>query len=104
MRERIVRTINNNLTNAVRLIDAISDDTYTNVSIGPYYSSIGSHIRHSLDFFDCIIQGVNSNTIDLTARKRDEVISTCRESAKNKIYEIQKQLESFIGADADYLL
>jgi len=104
MRKEIVSVINKNLGNAINLIDTISDDIYIDSSVGPYYSSIGSHIRHALDFFDCIINGIQSNNIDLTARKRDEVISTNPEAAKRKISEIQQHLVSFIGVNTDYLL
>lgn len=104
MRASIISAVNANLNNAVALIDAISEKTYTDASVGPYYSSIGSHIRHALDFFDCIINGIQHNDIDLTARKRDEVISTDKEAAKNHIYSIQQQLQAFVDVNTDYLL
>ncbi len=104
MRATVIAAINKNLSNAISLIDAIDDDIYTNVSVGPYYSSIGSHLRHALDFFDCIINGLQTNNIDLTARKRDEIISTNPEAAKAHIYGIQQKLTSFVDVNTDYLL
>lgn len=104
MRREIVSVINRNLGNAIALIDNVTEETYKNESVGPYYSSIGSHIRHSLDFFDCIIDGLQTNNIDLTARNRDEIISTNPEMARAKIYDIQQKLISFIGVNTDYLL
>ncbi len=104
MRASLVQTINKNLSNAISLIDAIDTTTYTDCCVGPYYSSIGSHLRHALDFFDCIISGIQDNDIDLTSRKRDEAIATNPEAAKNQIYHIQEQLNTFIGVNTDYLL
>lgn len=104
MRPSVISAINTNLNNAISLIDAIDTTIYTDTSVGPYYSSIGSHIRHALDFFDCILHGIQENEIDLTARKRDEVISTNPEAAKNHIREIQQQLASFVDVNTDYLL
>lgn len=104
MRATVIAAINKNLSNAIFLIDAIDDDIYTNVSVGPYYSSIGSHLRHALDFFDCIINGLQTNNIDLTARKRDEIVSTNPEAAKAHIYNIQQKLTSFVDVNTDYLL
>jgi uncharacterized damage-inducible protein DinB len=104
MRATVIAAINKNLSNAISLIDAIDHDVYTNCCVAPYYSSIGSHLRHALDFFDCIIDGLQTNNIDLTARKRDEVISTNPEAAKNHIYEIQQKLTSFADINTDYLL
>lgn len=104
MRSTVVAAINKNLSNAISLIETIDQKTYTNATVAPYYSSIGSHIRHALDFFDCIIDGLQANEIDLTARKRDEIISTNPEAAKSHIYEIQQKLTSFVGVNTDYLL
>ncbi|MEQ3655052.1 MAG: DinB family protein [Dokdonia sp.] len=104
MRSTIIAAIHSNLNNAVALIDDISQQTYTDQSVAPYYSSIGSHIRHALDFFDCIICGLQDNKIDLTARKRDERIATDRAYAKKHIEDIQEQLSSFTTVNTDYLL
>ncbi|WP_459211676.1 DinB family protein [Aquimarina rhabdastrellae] len=104
MKAIIISSINKNLSSAISLIDAIDDKTYCDASVAPYYSSIGSHIRHVLDFFNCIIGGLDTNNVDLTARKRDETIATDKEAAKAFIYELQETLNSFVGANTDYLL
>ncbi len=104
MKTIIISSINKNLTSAIELIDAIDIETYQNKTVGPYFSSIGSHLRHVLDFFDCIINGLDSNNIDLTARKRDEIISTDKEAAKAHIYKLQETIHSFSATNTDYLL
>jgi len=88
MRNLIISSINYNLDHAVALLDTIDSVSYCDSSIGPYHSSIGSHVRHILDFFNCIVDGLDTNNIDLTARKRDEILSTNKEAAKNHIYMI----------------
>ena len=52
-----------------KLLLTISDKELCNNTVSPYYSSIGSHIRHILDFYECIL--VKGNSIDLTKRKRN---------------------------------
>ncbi len=104
MKQLIISSINHNLNNAIALLDAIDSDTYKNTSVGPYYSSIGSHVRHTLDFFDCIIDGLDSNNIDLTARKRDETLSTDRKLAIDYIYQLQETLLSYVNVNTDYLI
>lgn len=104
MKQLIISSINHNLNNAITLLKAIDTTTYQDTSVGPYYSSIGSHIRHTLDFFDCIISGLDSNNIDLTARKRDETLSTDKELAIDYVYKLQETLMSYIGANTDYLI
>jgi len=104
MKAVIIASINQNLTKAVALIDSISCEQYCDISVAPYYSSIGSHLRHALDFFDCIVTGLDNNAIDLTARKRDVTLAENREAAKSYIYELQQILNSYVGANTDYLL
>lgn len=65
-----------NLQRGITLLNAIDDVQYSDTSIAPYYSSIGGHMRHILDVFDCIFEGLESNRVDLTARKRNELAET----------------------------
>lgn len=104
MKRQIISSINNNLNHAITLLDMIDSKTYQDASTGPYYSSIGSHIRHTLDFFDCIINGLDTNNIDLTARKRDEILSTDKEAAKHQIHNLQEKLASYVDVNTDYLI
>ncbi|WP_103864851.1 DinB family protein [Aquimarina sp. I32.4] len=104
MKQLVISSINHNLNNAIALLKAIDTGTYQNNSVGPYYSSIGSHIRHTLDFFDCIISGLDSNNIDLTARKRDELLATNKEVAIEYIYKLQETLVSYIDVNTGYLI
>lgn len=104
MKRSIISSINDTLNKAIALLNAVDTKTYSDDSIGPYYSSIGSHVRHVLDFFDCIISGIDTNDIDLTARKRDEILSTNKEAAKEHVYEIQKILVSYVDVNTDYLI
>ncbi len=104
MKVIIVASINQNLQKAIALIDSISTEQYCDASVAPYYSSIGSHLRHVLDFFDCIVMGIDNNAIDLTARKRDVTLSTDKEAAKTYIYQLQQTLNSYIDTNTDYLL
>lgn len=60
------------LNKSISLLNQLSDNQLSNSTIPPYYSCIGAHIRHILDVYDCILEGLNSKIIDLTLRKRDE--------------------------------
>lgn len=60
------------------LLDNLDDALLCDASISPYCSSIGSHIRHILDFYECVFNINSENQIDLTARSRNrEVESKC---------------------------
>jgi hypothetical protein len=54
------------------LLKEITDNQLSDHSVPPYFSCIGSHVRHILDFYDCILDGMPVKKIDLTNRKRDE--------------------------------
>ncbi len=104
MNKEIIAAVNYNLNQANELLSQIDADTYVNETVGPFFSSIGSHLRHTLDFFNCLIDGLDGNKIDLTARKRDNNIATNLESAKSLIHTIQETLFRFKDINTDYLI
>jgi len=60
------------------LLDNLSNAQLCDATVSPYYSSIGTHIRHILDFYDCIFNMNTEDKVDLTARSRNkEVESDC---------------------------
>ena len=69
----MIKAIEHNLRRGVRLLNSISDSQFSDTSVAPYHSSIGGHIRHILDIFDCIFDGLESKEINLAARKRNEL-------------------------------
>ena len=69
----MLEAIEKNLDRGIQLLKCISDDEYSNTTIAPYYSSIGGHVRHILDVFDCIFIGLASNDINLINRQRNEL-------------------------------
>lgn len=76
------------------LLDNLDDETLCDSSVSPYYSSIGCHIRHVLDFYDCILNVNSENIIDLTARSRNkEVESECCK-AKEYLNSITQKLSN----------
>ena len=69
----MISAIIQNLQRGVNLLKSINDEQYSNHSTPPYYSSIGIHVRHILDVFQCVFDGLESGKIDLSARKRNEL-------------------------------
>ena len=39
-------------------------------------SSIGMHVRHIIEFYQCLLEGSKSGTVNYDARKRDLLIET----------------------------
>jgi uncharacterized damage-inducible protein DinB len=69
----MIEAIEKNLNRGVQLLSCITDKEYNDATIAPYYSSIGGHMRHVLDVFDCIFEGTESGKINLINRKRNEL-------------------------------
>jgi len=86
----MIDAITYNLNRGVKLINSITDAQYSDTSIKPYHSSIGGHMRHILDVFDCIFEGLDSKEVDLAARKRNELAE--QKTAFGLIY-FEKTLE-----------
>jgi hypothetical protein len=69
----MIEAIEKNLFRGVQLLQCISDKEYSDTSIAPYHSSIGGHMRHILDVFDCVFDGLESNDVNLINRKRNKL-------------------------------
>ena len=93
-----------NLQRGITLLKAIDDTQYSDTSIAPYYSSIGGHMRHILDVFDCIFEGLESNKVDLTARKRNELAETKTASGLTYFNQIIEKLQQLDNADYNQLV
>ncbi|OIQ38914.1 MAG: hypothetical protein BM563_05260 [Bacteroidetes bacterium MedPE-SWsnd-G1] len=100
----MISAIEMNLHRGVKLLNSISNEQYSNTSIAPYYSSIGRHMRHILDVFDCVCEGLPNLRVDLTARKRNEIVEL--DTAEGIIYfnQILKKLAELKSADLDQFI
>ena len=74
----VIQSTLNTLQKSQVLLDHLSNNQLCDASVPPYHSSIGTHIRHILDFYDCIFNVDSENRVDLTARSRNkDVESDC---------------------------
>jgi uncharacterized damage-inducible protein DinB len=97
----MIPAIIQNLNRGVNLLNSIDDKQYSNDSTAPYYSSIGVHMRHILDVFDCILRGLETGVIDLSDRQRNEMAETVVEEGVNYFSEIMSKLVELQHADLD---
>ncbi|WP_396600485.1 hypothetical protein [Algibacter sp. R77976] len=74
------------------LLDHLSNNQLCDASVSPYYSSIGSHIRHILDFYDCIFNLDSDKKVNLTARSRNKAVESDCNCAQNYLNEIIEKL------------
>jgi len=98
------KAIEKNLQRAITLLNSIDDNQYSDTSIAPYYSSIGGHIRHVLDVFDCIFEGLETKKVDLTARKRNELAETKTDYGIAYIDSVISQINSLNKEDLNQIV
>ncbi len=77
------------------LISKLKDDSLSDATIGPYYSGIGAHLRHILDFYDCVLNISSNNEVDLTARSRNKEVESCCNTAKSYLDSVMDRVEVF---------
>ncbi len=100
----IIQSSENTLQKAIYLLERLNDNQLGDHSVAPYYSCIGSHIRHIIDFYDCIIIGLDSKCVNLTKRTRDLKMHGHCDYALNHVNRVISQLEFFADTDLDTLL
>ena len=76
------------------ILTNLSDEELCNATVSPYYSSIGTHVRHILDFYDCILNINSNNEIDLTARSRNKEVENCCNNAMQYLNTIINKIEN----------
>jgi hypothetical protein len=88
-----------NLERAKRLIQLLDEHSYSRSDTGPYYSSVGGHLRHVLDVFACIIRGKASGTVDMTDRRRGTAAETDPEAGLNYLNSVIQDLSRLERVD-----
>ena len=80
------------LETAKQVVLGLDDETYA-ISEGDA-GSIGAHVRHDLNFVECVLKGFQSGVVDYTKRVRESRLETDRMFAVARIKEVIGQLES----------
>jgi len=97
MNKLFISSLQNTLEKALILLENIPESAYVDDSVGPFYSSIGGHIRHILDFYTSIFKGLNNYLIDLTDRERNNAIEIDIYFAKSEIKKVLKELDCYLA-------
>jgi len=100
----MIPAISLNLQRGIKLLNAINDHQYSDASVAPYYSSIGIHMRHILDVFDCIFSGLETKQVNLAARKRNELAEIKVAHGLAYFEQIISKLEKLESANLDVVV
>ena len=100
----MINAIVHNLNRGVKLLNSIDDNQYSDITIAPYYSSIGGHIRHILDVFDCIFDGLEIGEVDLSARKRNVLAEQKTNVGLDYFNQVIEKLNSLTNVDLNQIV
>jgi len=100
----MINAIVHNLNRGVKLLNSIDDNKYSDITIAPYYSSIGGHIRHILDVFDCIFDGLEIGEVDLAARKRNVLAEQKTNVGLDYFNQVIEKLNSLTNVDLNQIV
>lgn len=59
------------LRQGISLLQRLDDDLYTRPNAACFNSTIGGHIRHNTDHYECFLRGYQDGTVDYDGRTRD---------------------------------
>jgi hypothetical protein len=89
------------LEQAVRLLGRLDDHTYATGGAGPGVSPVGMHMRHVLDHYRALLDGLAPGVVDYEARHRDAPVERDRSLALGMTREILRQMEGVDAGQAD---
>lgn len=79
------------------IIEQMDDALYTKPSIGGIGGGIGPHIRHCVEHYESLLDGIETGEVDYDHRKRDRKVETERAFAVQRIAELLSRLELLHG-------
>lgn len=89
------------LTQAIELLEALSDQLYRNNDDLWYQSGVGRHMRHVMDFYGAFLEGLPSGAVDFDRRGRDPSLETSRTAAVVRLHAIRERIAAIEEPDRD---
>lgn len=84
----------NLLEQGVDVLQRLSDAQYAASQPPVFNSTVGAHIRHLLDHFDCLLEHIEDGRVDYDARGRDRRIETDRGLALERLRKTAARLHT----------
>lgn len=84
----------------IDLCKSLNHEQYTYKSTWLNGASIAEHLRHSFEFYACLINGIESRVINYENRQRNKEIESDITYAVEQMNALKKQLEMFDLAEA----
>lgn len=86
-------SIKNNLQSLISLLQQLSASQYNNSSKALSGASIGSHYRHIIEMFTCLLDNYDDGVVNYDHRPRNKAIETNKKVALQKLEFLITQIE-----------
>ena len=83
------------------VLDRVNDNMYAHAAPGTNGISIGRHMRHVLEFYECFFNGVSRGLIDYDSRSRSAVVQTDRSVAAQRTDDLLAKLQRMSAAQTE---
>lgn len=90
---QLQQAVNNVFVQLSGTIKLLSPSQYVQQCSNLGNNTIGQHVRHVIELFQCLETGYPDNTVNYEKRKRDVLIETDKELALRLLHEIYLQLD-----------
>jgi uncharacterized damage-inducible protein DinB len=97
LKEALIRENIGVLLQGRQLLERLEDETYAALCRPLGNHRAGSHLRHCIEFFESVLEGTETASIDYDARKRDKRIETDRRYALRALERLIARLETDRG-------
>ncbi|MGO4771081.1 DinB family protein [Flavobacterium sp. W22_SRS_FK3] len=90
----LLKSIRQSLDELISLLEQLSDQEYSKSCEALSNATIGEHIRHIIEMFQCLENSYDSGILNYDSRERNKQIQTETEFAKQLILKIEFGLKS----------
>lgn len=80
------------LEQGIALLERITPEHYATAHPNCFNNSVGSHMRHNLDHFTCLLAGLPAGRVDYDARTRDKLVEIDPAHAAGRLAEVVNEL------------
>ncbi|MGE0636539.1 MAG: hypothetical protein AB7G44_08500 [Bacteroidia bacterium] len=83
------------ITQVIAVASKLSNEEYARPLALLHGSSIGKHVRHIIEFYDCLLRGYVTGTVDYDTREHNSLLENDNALAVKTLQNINEQLKNF---------